>query len=76
MWEKALHQWVNTKVRQFILCVDVAEDAHTTCDINVVQLAVSAKPQLLDDTNGEQRLCKDKESVKVLSSTLQFSSSI
>jgi hypothetical protein len=33
-------------------------------DINDVQLAASEKPQLLEDTIGEPRLCKDKESAK------------
>jgi len=43
---------------------------HTTCEINVVQLAVLEKPQLLDGTNGEQKLYKDKESAEILSLTI------
>jgi hypothetical protein len=64
MWEKALLQWVSTKARPSTLCVDVAAEEHITYAINVAQLAVSVKPQLLDDTNGEQRLSKDKEFVE------------
>jgi|WetSurMetagenome_2_1015567.scaffolds.fasta_scaffold31343_4 hypothetical protein len=64
MWEKALHQWVSARARLSTLCAGVAADVHTTYAINVVQLAVSEKPQLSDGTIGEQRLCKDKESAK------------
>ena len=61
MWEKALHQWVSARAKLSISCAGVAADAHTTYDINVVRLAVSGKPQLLDGIIGEQRLCKDRE---------------
>ena len=64
MWEKALHQWASAKARQFTLCAGAAEDAHTMYGISDVQLAVSEKPQLLEDTIGAPRLCKDKESAK------------
>lgn len=64
MWEKALLQWVSAKAKLSTSCVGAAADAHITYDINVVRLVVSEKPQLLDGTIGEPRLCKDKESAK------------
>ncbi len=67
MWEKALHQWVSARAKLSISCAGAAADAHTTYDINVVRLAVSEKPPLLDGTIGEPRLCKDKESAKLQS---------
>ena len=66
MWEKALHQWASARERQFTSYVGAVADAHIMCAINVVLLADSEKPQLLDGTNGEQRLCKDKEFAKSL----------
>ena len=70
MWEKALHQWASARERQFTSYAGAVADEHIMCAINVVPLADSEKPQLLDGTNGEQKLYKDKESAKALSLTI------
>jgi hypothetical protein len=72
MWEKALHRWVSAKARLSTLCAGVVADAHTMFAINVVQLAVLVKLQLLDGIIGVLRLCKDKESAKLPKLTSKF----